>query len=1102
MIRNFFIILSLLAVTISLSFANDVNFGIDQNGNKYVKGELIIKLAKHVNIDDVDNTSSRQNNPASYLGIPSVDGLLQPAGAIKANKAFSGIKNISSKKLSNPNSASANNLERYYKIELDESAPLDKIMTGLKRDPNIERVEYSYIYTSNEMPNDALYGSQNYLAQIKAPQAWDIHKGEAGPEIVIGIHDSGTQWDHEDLYDNLKINYDEWTNQNEPLFITQGGRLMINPSAVDGQDSDGNGYIDDVVGFNFFTLDGTPANDPYGSPANRHGTHVAGIAAGVTNNMIGTSSVSWNVKFIPTKHSSNIPPTSQLFNVEDGLWYMASRGVDVINMSWGGTSFSYMMYDLFSYLNDMGIILISSAGNNNNDLIQFPSSYPGIISVSSVRDDDKKASYSSYGIQVDISAPGGDSGQLILSSVPTNNYAGMGGTSMATPVVAGTAALIKSYYPNWTSEQIKRQLIGTSDDINSVNPQYNGHLGSGRVNALRALSETNVSVSNEPRVGGFDFNVYNQNQSPVINPGDDINISLLACNFNKFYPTNTLAFILSFENEDIEITNGLVYSSIPTDNISEISGWEAKVKLGAKPAIVSGKITVRKLDGTIVGTMTVEFNIAGGILVFELQPNSPHQSGTFISSELTNKGFDVIYSNKLPKSYNGFKAVFISIGSYIENSFQGTESMFNTIVGYVMSGGRLFLESSSLFSTQVSTVMSPTDMGAVFGILGAQSTMNSFIPFNNVVGGTGSIAAGMNFTGTNQPYGFMIEKYTSATMFGARPMLNETSYGVVGNQYPGIFGQRVVLMSFALSGYKPNGCPSTREALLDRIVDFFGLTRPLQIHLPESYSICKGAGVQLNPIEKLDCASNSYINQVATGGSGDYSYSWSNDNMLDDATSANPMTYNLNVNTTFKLTVTDNILGNSAEATTVVNVMQAPNVGVQTLVRAKANTMIDLNSYITNYSAENMYYWYEGANLTPIDSETAENLKVKLGTTQYYVTAVNEYGCESSTMRRLTVIGSFRKESQDATLGQNGLSTMYAYPTVVSDVMNISTEFASESNYSISIKDLLGNTAVSVQNGTASGYDGSLNLNQLPSGTYFLIIETDSDRLVKKFIKM
>ncbi|MBX3044274.1 MAG: S8 family peptidase [Candidatus Kapabacteria bacterium] len=1102
MIRNFFLIFSLLAMTVSLSFASEVSFGIDPKGNRYVKGELIIKLANHVNIDDVDNTSSRQNNPASYLGIPSVDGLLQPAGAIRASKAFSGIKNISSKKLSNPNSPSANNLERYYKIELDESASLGKIMDGLKRDPNIEHVEYSYIYTSTALPDDDMYNSLNYLPQIKAPQAWDIHKGENGPEVVIGIHDSGTQWDHEDLFDNLKINYDEWTNQNEPLFITHGGRLMINPAAVDGQDSDGNGYIDDVVGFNFFTFDGTQDNDPYASSANRHGTHVAGLAAGVTNNMIGTSSVSWNVKFIPTKHSSNIPPSNSLFNVEDGLWYMASRGVDVINMSWGGSSFSFMMYDLFQYLNDMGIILIASAGNNNNDGINFPSSYPGVISVSAVKDDDTKASYSSYGIQADISAPGGDSGQLLMSTVPTNSYAGLGGTSMASPVVAGTAALIKSYKPNWTSEQIKRQLIGTADDINTLNPQFNGQLGSGRVNAFRALTETNVSVSDQPRIGAVDYYVYNQSQSQTMNPGDDVNIAMLLCNFNKFYPTNTLEFILSFDNDDVEVTNTVSYNSISADDIIELDFSGAKIKSDAKPAIVKGTITVKKLDGTIVSTITVEFNIAGGIFVFELQPNSQHQSGTFIASELTGKGFDVIYSNQLPKSYHGFKAVFISIGSYIENSFQGTNEIFNAVAGYVMGGGRLFLESSSLFSTQVSTILPPTDMGAIFGITGAQSTPNSFIPFNNVVGGTGSIAEGMNFTGTNQPFGFMIEKYTSATMFGARPMLNETGYGTVGNQYPGIFGQRVILMSFALSGYKPNGCPSTREVLLDRIVDFFGLTRPIQVHLPESFSICSGESIQLNALEVLDCSSNTYVNQVATGGSGNYSYSWSNANMLDDANAENPTTYNLQQNASFKLTVTDNVLGTSGEGTTAVNVMQSPNVGVRSLVRVRFNTYVNLNSYITNYSAANTYNWYQGNELIPIDSETAENLKVKLGLNNYFVSAVNEYGCESSVMQKLIINGSFRKEHQEAISGLNGLSNMYTYPSVVSDVLNVSAEFASESNYSIKIKDLLGNNALEVQNGTGLTYDGTLNLNQLPSGAYFLIIETDSDRLVKKFIKM
>src|SRR5690606_27886035 len=116
----------------------------------------------------------------------------------------------------------------------------------------VEHVEYSYVYETTDVPNDELLSTLQHLPQVSAEQAWDIHKGENGPEIVIGIHDSGCQWDHPDLFSNIKVNYDEWTNRDKELFIEQNGRLVINPEAVDGLDSDGNGYVDDVVGYNFY----------------------------------------------------------------------------------------------------------------------------------------------------------------------------------------------------------------------------------------------------------------------------------------------------------------------------------------------------------------------------------------------------------------------------------------------------------------------------------------------------------------------------------------------------------------------------------------------------------------------------------------------------------------------------------------------------------------------------------------------------------------------------------------------------------------------------------------------------------------------------------
>ena len=1100
---------TLFVVTLLLAFsvfikANEPEIGTDKNGAKYVKGELIVKLAAHVDISTVDDFDSRAKSPSAYFGIASLDATLQPMGAISIEKSFKGASNLKfTKNLTNSNLAKqAQNLEHYYKVQFDQAAPLDKIIAGLKREPNVELVEYSYVYETTDMPSDALYSGLQHLPQISAEQAWQIHKGENGPEVIIGINDTGCQWDHPDLFPNLKVNYDEWTNREAPLFITQNNRLVINPAAIDGIDSDGNGYIDDVVGYNFNTSDGSPANDPYGSTANTHGTHVAGIAAGVTNNGVGISSISWNVKFLPTKHSA-LSGAQYLYNVEQGLWYMATAGVDVINMSWGGGGFSQMLIDLFIYLDDSGITCISSAGNANNQIPSYPNSYPRVMSIASVASNDVRAYYSTYGIQTDVSAPGGDAyvDGGINSTYPLNTYRKLQGTSMAGPLVAGLAGLIKSYHPDWTPFQIRRQIAGSSDDVYTANPTLVGKLGAGRINAHRALTETNLTLSTEPRIGYFSTSCQNQNGNLTISPGDDAYLSVLLRNYNMFHDAGALVFKLSTDNPNVTVIGYDVVKYIKADDLVNVTGFATKVSSSAKPAIVKLNIRVEKQDGTFLIDIPIQFNIAGGVLVYEHIPGSAHQSGTFLKNELSGYGLDVVYTNSMPTSFNGFNAVFLTLGNYSQSPiFQVTSEFFTTVSNYLMSGGKLFMDASSLMAGQVIPNLSAYELQVMFGISGANYGNPTTVPFNQVNGLAGTLAQGLTFFGTSQPSGYLIERYTPSAGYGGKAMLSEATYGNVGVQTAGVFGQRVVMMSFALGGYNDSNCPSTKSVLLKRIINFMGLVLPIKIDMPTNFTICRNGEVQIIPAETYDCETNSFVNQSVTGGSGDYSFNWSPSTYLQNANTANPTVKNLAQNTVFKLKVTDNMFGIKGEYSNLVSVVQPPNVGTKTLVREKVNSYKNLNSYITNYSSSNTYSWFEGN--TPIDATTASNWKVKLGTTKLYVSATDEYGCVSSVLRGVTLIGTYNKEGEEQTQGLYGFSSMQAYPTVVNDIMNISADFASEESYSITVTDLLGNVVFIGEKGLSQNYDGAINLSQLGTGAYMLIIETPSDRLVKKFVKM
>ncbi|MBX3043757.1 MAG: S8 family serine peptidase [Candidatus Kapabacteria bacterium] len=1106
MYRQFALISMLLICSFSITlFSNTPEIGKTANGIEYVKGELIIKLASHVDINNVDAVN-RSSSPGSFFGIPSLDRTLQQNGGYATQKSFRNAEQVTFKRAAGNNKLieQARSLERYYKVMIDQSIPIEKIIAGLKRDPNVELVEYSYVYEPYDVPNDALYNTLQHLPQIKAEEAWQIHKGENGPEVIIGIHDTGCQWDHPDLFANLHINYDEWTNQNEPLFVQQGSRLVINPLAVNGEDSDGNGYIDDVIGYNFYPYDTTPRNDPYGSTSNTHGTHVAGIAAGVTNNDVGIAAISYNVKFIATRHSA-LSGAQYLYAVDQGLWYMAAAGVDVVNMSWGGGGFSFMMAELFHYLDDIGVTLISSAGNSNRDEILYPNSYPKVMSIASVASSDARAYYSTYGIQVDVSSPGGDAyvDGGINSTYPLNTYRKLQGTSMAGPLVAGLAGLIKSYKPNWTPLQIRKQIAGTADDIYPVNPSLTGKLGAGRINAYRSLTETNVTVSTEPRLALLDVDYYNQDGSQSINPGDIVYIDALMRNFNMFHDAGALVFKPVSSNPLITPYGQNIVHYVKADDMTTVEGIALKVSDNAKPAIVEIDILVEKLDGTFLMQFPAQFNISGGVLVFEHIMQSQYQSGTFIKDELESKGFDVVYTNKMPGSFYGFDAVFMSFGNYSQSPiYQLSNSDFDKIGSYLQSGGKLYYDGSSLFAGQVVPNISNFDLQILFGISAANYGNPTNPAFGSVAGQANSAAEGMLFTGTNQPGTYLTERYTPSANYGGKAMLNEANYGTVGIQTAGLMGQRVVLMSFALGQLQDGDCPSTRSTLLDNIIDFMGLLRPIQINLPSHLSICKNGEVEIHPGLTYDCKTDSYLNKSVTGGSGNYNFSWTNSQYLENSNTANPTVANLPNNTTFKLTVTDQYFDHSAETITNVSVVQPPNVGIITLVRIKAGTYVNINNYITNYSSDNTYYWYVGNSSEPLDTEEAENWKVPTGMTYLYVVAANSHGCVSEHTRRVTVVGSFRKDNIDITESINGFASMISYPSVVNDYMNISAEFASETQYSVVVTDLLGNTVYIGENGYSNNYESVIDLTNLTSGAYMLIIKTDSDRLVKKFIKM
>jgi subtilisin family serine protease len=270
-------------------------------------------------------------------------------------------------------------------------------------------------------------------ADIDGFEAWDITTGNAN--FVVAIIDTGTEWSHVDLAANIYSNPGE--------------------VAGNGVDDDGNGYVDDVRGWDFYSND----NDPGDSDG--HGTHTAGTVGAVGNNGIGVAGVNWQCKLMPLRFLG--PQGGYTSDAILAVEYCAAMGVRVSNNSWGGGGFSTGLYDAIDASKAMGHVFVAASGNsgvNTDSSPHYPSSYnlDNIVSVAATDNQDQMASFSNYGASsVDLGAPGVD----IASTYTGDGYVWMSGTSMACPHVAGVATLVYAKNPGWSYSQVVSQLLST-----------------------------------------------------------------------------------------------------------------------------------------------------------------------------------------------------------------------------------------------------------------------------------------------------------------------------------------------------------------------------------------------------------------------------------------------------------------------------------------------------------------------------------------------------------------------------------------------------------------------------------------------------------------
>jgi subtilisin family serine protease len=415
-------------------------------------------------------------------------------------------------------------LDNIYILKVPDNSDILSIVNDYSMNPNVEYAEVNIIGDLCLTPNDEYFQYQWYLhntgqniippdypyppihgtidADIDAPEAWDIETGSQ--DVIIALIDSGIDYTHPDLADRIWVNEDE-----------------IPDNEVD---DDGNGFIDDIIGWDF------PYNDNDPLDLNGHGTACGGVFSAVTNNNIGIAGISWNCRIMIT----NIAYDDGVNDISDwvkAIQYAADNGADILSMQILAYIDKAVLRDAIDYAYDKGVFMCASAGNDNTSDEGYPAANDKVLAVAATNEHDERCDEddfswnwapgrgSNYGDWIDIAAPG----NLIATTSTTYpnyknlpmNYTGIGGTSISCPIVAGVAALLLSRDSSLSPEDVKTLICENVDPYDS---EY--YIGTGRVNAYKALLALN-SPPNKPEIDGSTSGKPGEEQEFIISAIDD-----------------------------------------------------------------------------------------------------------------------------------------------------------------------------------------------------------------------------------------------------------------------------------------------------------------------------------------------------------------------------------------------------------------------------------------------------------------------------------------------------------------------------------------------------------------------------------------------------
>jgi len=498
-------------------------------------------------------------------------------------------------------------LEGMVLLEADADVDAGTVEAWLAGHPQVAYAEPNAPIGTEAIPNDddfsELWGLNNTGqtggtadADIDAPEAWDLATGSSS--IVVGVIDTGIDYTHPDLAANV------WTNPGE--------------IAGNGTDDDGNGFVDDVHGYDFANGDGDPMDD------NGHGTHVSGTIAAVGDNGQGITGVNWTgslmaLKFLDGEGNGFTSAAVQALNYATMMRTQYGVEVRVTNNSWGGAQYSQALRNAIQASGDAGMLFVAAAGNDAADTdaeAHYPSGYglSNIVAVTASDDGDALASFSNYGAtSIDLAAPGVD----VYSTLPGGEYGTYSGTSMSVPHVSGVAALAWSVVPNGTVAQVRTAILEGIDSLDSLS----GRVASGgRLNALGTLERLSLSVAaSTPEAGSVvaeapvEFTVQlSHAYDPLSLDAADLAVNGTPAN----HATAVDAFTVLFQfdttpaategPQGMEIEEGAILREGDAD---PIEAWQATFYFDALPlAVVSTSPSQGAVQSAAPTTIVLDFN--------------------------------------------------------------------------------------------------------------------------------------------------------------------------------------------------------------------------------------------------------------------------------------------------------------------------------------------------------------------------------------------------------------------------------------------------------------------------------------------------------------